>query len=151
MEEGDGRILDHAKHRIFSEDLVLVLHDSIDIIIVLRVLLLLVNQVQFAIHVLLAIGLRLRIGDVEVLFPDKLCRLLLQLFPVDLANNLEGLCHIILVEQHIVVLPGTPQVLIIGIAQLDEEVLILVIDHALFVEAIDGVRETLVSIWAQVL
>jgi hypothetical protein len=38
VEERNSRILDHTQHRILPEDLVLVLHDSLDIVIVFRVL-----------------------------------------------------------------------------------------------------------------
>jgi hypothetical protein len=38
VEEWNSRVLDHAQHRILPEDLVLVLHDSLDIVVVFRIL-----------------------------------------------------------------------------------------------------------------
>lgn len=40
VEEGDGAIFDHAQHGVLAKDLVLVLHDAIDVLHVVRVLLL---------------------------------------------------------------------------------------------------------------
>jgi hypothetical protein len=41
VEEGDSAIFDHAQHGIFAKDLVLVLHDAVDVLHIVRVLLLL--------------------------------------------------------------------------------------------------------------